>query len=142
MLFRIRYFSDMQPNSYPTWNFSLLEYFGNKTFPLIKRLRCFLQHLNFTSNSYRPMTLKKTLTLCNKTHNMGPSKQVRHEYLTRKNCLLRVNHDDNRKKTFSRLGQLKHHSLIKAFQKPKTKVGKTVSRKPQWNWLKILKMLS
>ena len=60
-------------------------------------------------------TKKVTLTQCDKTHSMGPSKQVRYEYLTRKNCLLRVNHDDNRKKAFSRLGELKHHSLIKAF---------------------------
>ena len=47
MYFRIRYFSDMQSNSYPTWNFSLLEYSGKKTIPLIKSLRCFLEHLNF-----------------------------------------------------------------------------------------------
>ena len=58
---------------------------------------------------------KKKLNLCDKTHSMGPSKQVRHEYLIRKTFLLRVNHDDNRKKVFSRLGQLKHHSLIKTF---------------------------
>ena len=32
----------------------------------------------------------------------------------------------------------KHHSLIKTFEKPKTNVGKTVSRRPQSNWLKIL----
>ena len=31
---------------------------------------------------------KKTLTLCNKTHNMGPSKQVRHEHLISKTFLL------------------------------------------------------
>ena len=59
---------------------------------------------------------------------MGPSKQVRHEYLRRKNFLLRVNHDNNRKKAFLSLGQLKHHRLIKTFQKPKTKVDKTFSR--------------
>ena len=141
MQFRIGYFSDMPSNSYPTWNFSLLKYFAKKTFPLIKSLRCSLQHLNFTSNSYRPMTLKKSLLYVIKTHSMGPSKQIRHEYLIRKTFLLRVNHDDNRKKAFLGLGQLKHHSLIKTFQKPKTKVGKTVSREPQWNWLKIL-MLS
>ena len=41
--------------------------------------------------------------------------QVKHEYLIRKNFLLRVNHDDNRKKAVSRLGQLKHHSLINTF---------------------------
>ena len=105
----------MPSNSYLTWNFSLLEYLGKKTIPLIKSLRCSLQHLNFTSNSYQPMTLKKNLTLCDKTHSMGPSKQVRHEYVTRKNFLLRVNHDDKRKKAFSRLGQLKHHNLIKTF---------------------------
>ena len=58
---------------------------------------------------------KKNLTLCDKTHSMGPSKQVRNEYLIRKNFLLRVNHDNNRKKAFLRLGQLKHHSLIKTF---------------------------
>ena len=68
-------------------------------------------HFKFTSAN----DTKKNLTLCDKTHSMGPSKQVRHEYLIRKNVLLRVNHDDNKKRAFSRLGQLKHHSLIKTF---------------------------
>ena len=44
MYFRIRYFSDMQSNSYPTWIFNLFEYFGKKIIPLTKRLRCSLQH--------------------------------------------------------------------------------------------------
>ena len=139
MYFRIRYFSDMQSNSYPTWNFSLLEYFGKKTIPYIKSLRCFLEHLNFKCISANDT---KKLILCDKTHSMGSSKHVRHEYLIRKNFLLKVSHDNNRKKTFLRLGQLKHHSLIKTFLKPKTKVDKTVSRKSQSNCtLKIL-MLS
>ena len=43
-------------------------------------------------------------------------------------------------KKLSGVGQLKHHSLIKTFEKPKTKVGKTVSPtvRPQSDWLKIL----
>ena len=102
----------MQSNSYPTWNFSLLKYFGKKTIPLIKSLRCFLEHLNFKFISANDT---KNLTLCDKKHSMGPSKQVRHEYLIRKNFLLGVNNDNNRKKAFLRLGQLKHHSLIKTF---------------------------
>ena len=58
---------------------------------------------------------KKNLLYVIKTHSMGPSKQIRHEYLIRKTFLLRVNHDDNRKKAFLGLGQLKYHSLIKTF---------------------------
>ena len=116
--FRKRYFSDMKSNSYPTWIFNLLEYFGKNINPLTKRLRspvpCKTIHFKFISAN----NTTKKLTLCNKTHRMGPSKQVRHEYPIRKNFLLRVNHDDdNRKKSFLRLGhcQLKHHSLIKTF---------------------------
>ena len=59
MYFRIRYFSDMQSNSYPTWIFNVLEYLGQKNIPLTKRLQCSLQ--DEASNSYRPITLKKTL---------------------------------------------------------------------------------
>ena len=102
--FRIRYFSDMQSNSYPTWIFNLLEYFGKNINPLTKRLRSPAPyktiHFKFISAN-NTTKKKKNPTLCNKTHSMGPSKQVRHEYLIRKNFLLRVNHDDdNRKKAF------------------------------------------
>ena len=58
---------------------------------------------------------KKNLSLCDKTHSMGPSKQVRHECLISKTFLLRVNLHNNRKKAFLRLGQLKHHNLIETF---------------------------
>ena len=101
MYFRIRYFSDMQSNSYPTWIFNLLEYFGKKINPLTKRLRSPVPyktiHFKFI---WANNTTKKILTLCNKTHSMGTSKQVRHEYLIRKYFLRRVNHDGNKKKAF------------------------------------------
>ena len=58
---------------------------------------------------------------------MGPSKQVRHEYIIRKTFSLRVNHDDNRKDVFLGLGQLKHHNLIKDF-KPKLRLVKLLAR--------------
>ena len=90
----------MQSNSYPTWIFNLLEYFGKNIIRLNKRLRRPVPyktiHFKFISANN---TTKKTLP-CVIKHSMGPSKQVRHEYLMRKNFLLRVNHDDNRKKAF------------------------------------------
>ena len=94
----IRYFSDTQSTSYTTWIFNLLEYFGKKIIPLTKDCDVPYKTIHFKFISAN--NTKKNLTLCNKTYSMGPSKQVRHEYLISKIFLLRVNHDDNRKKAF------------------------------------------
>ena len=47
MYFRIRYFSDMQSNSYPTWNFSLLGVFWKENYSLHQKFAMFLRTPEF-----------------------------------------------------------------------------------------------
>ena len=71
---------------------------------------------------------QKNLTLCGKTHSMGPSKQVRHEYLIRKKFLLRVNHDNNRKKKFFKVGAIGWATaLLRLFRSQKLRLIRRLS---------------